>query len=141
MSTTTHTMIVKLSHETFVSLMRWLFREATTSFSLLVLSPPRHQKSDVALHGRAYGTADVYQCTCCNAPLTKLWLEPSESISYGAFMLACHLIPSSLQRLNRVLHTTSGVIGCHAHSFVYMLNCNFLVPPKPNAIILSSYTN
>jgi hypothetical protein len=31
-------MVVKLSHETVVSLMRWLFREATTSFSLLTLS-------------------------------------------------------------------------------------------------------
>jgi hypothetical protein len=64
MATTTHTMVVKLSHEIVFSVMRWLFREATTSFSLLALSPPHHQKSDVALHGMAYGTADVYQCTC-----------------------------------------------------------------------------
>jgi hypothetical protein len=53
---------VELSHEVVVSFMRWLFREATTSFSLLALSPPRHQKSYVALHGTTYGTADVYQC-------------------------------------------------------------------------------
>jgi hypothetical protein len=38
MATTIHTMVVKLSHEVVVSLMRWLFREATTSFSLLTLS-------------------------------------------------------------------------------------------------------
>jgi hypothetical protein len=57
---TTHTMVVELYHEVFVSFVKWLFREATTSFSLLVLSPPHHQKSYVALHG----TADVYQCTC-----------------------------------------------------------------------------
>jgi hypothetical protein len=35
MATTTHTMVMVLSHEVVVSLMRWLFREATTSFSLL----------------------------------------------------------------------------------------------------------
>jgi hypothetical protein len=58
MATTTHTMVVKLSHKVVVSLMRWLFREATTSFSLLALSP-HHQKSYVALHGTTYGTADV----------------------------------------------------------------------------------
>jgi hypothetical protein len=34
-ATTTHTMIVELSHEVVVWFMRWLFREATTSFSLL----------------------------------------------------------------------------------------------------------
>jgi hypothetical protein len=44
--------------------MRWLFREATTSFSLLALFPPHQQKSYVALHGTIYGTADVYQCIC-----------------------------------------------------------------------------
>jgi hypothetical protein len=32
MRTTTHTIVVKLSHEVVVSLVRWLFREATTSF-------------------------------------------------------------------------------------------------------------
>jgi hypothetical protein len=57
-------MVVKLSHKVVVSLVRWLFREATTSFSLLALSPPHQQKSYVALHGTTYGTADVYQCTC-----------------------------------------------------------------------------
>jgi hypothetical protein len=62
-ATTTHTMVVKLSHEVVVSLMRWLFREATTYFSLLALSPPNHQKSYVALHEMTYGTADIYQCT------------------------------------------------------------------------------
>jgi hypothetical protein len=56
MATTTHIMVVKLSHKVVVSLIRWLFREATTSFSLLALSPPRHQKSYVALHGTTYGT-------------------------------------------------------------------------------------
>jgi hypothetical protein len=59
MATTTHTMVVKLSHKVVVSLMRWLFREATTSFSLLALSPPHHQKSYVALHGTTYRTAEV----------------------------------------------------------------------------------
>jgi hypothetical protein len=38
-----------------------LFREATTYFSLLALSTPRHQKSYTALHGTTYGTADMYQ--------------------------------------------------------------------------------
>jgi hypothetical protein len=56
MATTTHTMVVKLSHKVVVSLIRWLFREATTSFSLLALSPPRHQKSYVALHETTCGT-------------------------------------------------------------------------------------
>jgi hypothetical protein len=68
MATTTHTMVVELYHEVVVWLMRWLFREATTSFSLLALSPPHHQKSYVALHGTTYGTADVYHCTCSNRP-------------------------------------------------------------------------
>jgi hypothetical protein len=66
MATTTHTMVVELSHEVVVSFMRWLFREATTSFSLLPLSPPHHQKSYVAMHGTTYGTADMYQCTSSN---------------------------------------------------------------------------
>jgi hypothetical protein len=57
-------MVVELSHEVVVLLMRLLFCEATTSFSLLALSPPHHQKSYVALHGMTYGTADVYQCAC-----------------------------------------------------------------------------
>jgi hypothetical protein len=64
MATTTHTIVVKLSHDVVVSLMRRLFRETTTSFSLLALSPPHHQKSYVALHGTTYETADVYQYTC-----------------------------------------------------------------------------
>jgi hypothetical protein len=42
-------MVVQLSQEVVVSSMRWLFRQATTSFSLLALSPPHHQKSYVAL--------------------------------------------------------------------------------------------
>jgi hypothetical protein len=41
---TTHTMVVKLSHEVVVSLMRWLFHNVMTFFSLLALSPPHHQK-------------------------------------------------------------------------------------------------
>jgi hypothetical protein len=61
---TTHTMVVELSHEVVVSFTRWLFHEATTSFSLLALSHPHHQKSYVALHGMTYETADVYQYTC-----------------------------------------------------------------------------
>jgi hypothetical protein len=52
-------MVVQLSHEVVVSFMGWLFREATTSFSLLSLSPPHHQKSYVALHGTTNETADV----------------------------------------------------------------------------------
>jgi hypothetical protein len=40
-------------------LIMWLSREATTSFSLLALSPPHHQKSYVALHETTYGTVDV----------------------------------------------------------------------------------
>jgi hypothetical protein len=66
MATTTHTMVVELSHEVVVSLMMWLFREATTYFSLLALSPPHHQKSYVALHRTTYETADVCQYTCSN---------------------------------------------------------------------------
>jgi hypothetical protein len=38
MATTTHIMVVELSHDVVVSFMRWLFCEATTSFSLLTLS-------------------------------------------------------------------------------------------------------
>jgi hypothetical protein len=63
MATSTHTMVVELSHEVFVSFMRWLFHEATTSFSPCSLSPPHHQKSYVMLHGTTYETADIYQCT------------------------------------------------------------------------------
>jgi hypothetical protein len=66
MATTTHTMVVELSHEVVVSFMRWLFHEATTSFSLLALSPPHHQKSYVALHETTYETANVYQCIYSN---------------------------------------------------------------------------
>ena len=40
-------------------LMRWLFRETTASFSLLALSPPRQQKSYVALHETTYDTAEL----------------------------------------------------------------------------------
>jgi hypothetical protein len=47
MATTTHTMVVELSHEVIVSFMRWLFH--------------------VALHETTYGIADLYQCTCPNA--------------------------------------------------------------------------
>jgi hypothetical protein len=54
MATTTHTMIVKLSHKIIV-----LFREATASSSLLALSPPHQQKSYVTLHGTNYRTTDV----------------------------------------------------------------------------------
>jgi hypothetical protein len=66
MATTIHTMVLELSYDVVVSLMRWLFRKATTSFSLLALS--HHQKTYVALHGTTYGTADVYQCTCSSPP-------------------------------------------------------------------------
>jgi hypothetical protein len=41
MAATTHTMVVEFSHEVVVLFVRWLFREATTSFSLLALSPPQ----------------------------------------------------------------------------------------------------
>jgi hypothetical protein len=64
MATTTYKMVLELSNEVVVSFMMWLFREATTSFSLLALSPPHLKKSYVALHGTTYGTVDVYQCTC-----------------------------------------------------------------------------
>jgi hypothetical protein len=37
MTTITHTMVVKLSDKVVVSLMRWCFREAITSFSLCSL--------------------------------------------------------------------------------------------------------
>jgi hypothetical protein len=57
MATITNKMLVKLFHEVIISLTRWLFREATTSFSILALSSPHHQKSCVALHGTNYGTA------------------------------------------------------------------------------------
>jgi hypothetical protein len=57
-------MVVKLSHKVFISLMRWLFHKATTSYSLLALSPPHHQKSYVTLHETTYVSADVYQCIC-----------------------------------------------------------------------------
>jgi hypothetical protein len=60
---------VELYHEVVVSFMRWLFHETMTSFSLLALSPPHHQKSYVALHETTYGTADVYQCTYSYAPM------------------------------------------------------------------------
>jgi hypothetical protein len=44
MATITHKMHVKLFHKVIVSVTRCLFCEATTSFSLLALSPPHHQK-------------------------------------------------------------------------------------------------
>jgi hypothetical protein len=78
MATTTHTMVVELSHEVVVSFMRWLFREATTSFSLLALSPPHHKKSYVALHGTTYVTAG-----CTNV----LALNVIKSISIHNFIL------------------------------------------------------
>jgi hypothetical protein len=43
MTIITHAIVVKLSPKVVISLMRWLFHEATTSFSLLTLSPPHHQ--------------------------------------------------------------------------------------------------
>jgi hypothetical protein len=60
-------MVVKLFHKVVASLMRWLFHEATTSFSLLSLFLPYHQKSYVALHETTYGTTDVHQCICSKA--------------------------------------------------------------------------
>jgi hypothetical protein len=56
MAITTHTMIVELSHEVVVSFMRWLFHQVTTSFTLVALSPPYHQKSYVAQHETTYET-------------------------------------------------------------------------------------
>jgi hypothetical protein len=53
-TTITHTMVVKLFHKVVVSLMRWLFCEATTCFSLLDLSHPHHKKSYMAMHGTTY---------------------------------------------------------------------------------------
>jgi ABC-type protease/lipase transport system fused ATPase/permease subunit len=53
-ATTTHTMVVKLFHKVVVLLMRWLFREATTCFSLIDLSHPHHQKSYMAMHETTY---------------------------------------------------------------------------------------
>jgi hypothetical protein len=70
-------MVVELSHEVVVSFMRWLFREATTSFSLLALSPPYRQKFYVALHETTYRTADVYQCTWSNTSIPQWGQRPS----------------------------------------------------------------
>jgi hypothetical protein len=95
MTTTTHTMVVKLSHETFVSLMMYLFREATTSFSFLSLSPPHHQKSDVALHGRAYETADVYQCTA-SRPITFFWRDGGFQQPFSAMVKTEGCVSDSL---------------------------------------------
>jgi hypothetical protein len=64
MTITTHVVVVKLSHEVIVSLMRWLFHEAMTSLPFLALSPPHHKKSYVILNGTTYVTADMYQCIC-----------------------------------------------------------------------------
>jgi hypothetical protein len=72
-ATTTHTMVVKLFHKVVVLLMRWLFREATTCFSLIDLSHPHHQKSYMTMHGTTYGTADVYKYTCS---YTKMEASP-----------------------------------------------------------------
>jgi hypothetical protein len=63
MATTTRTMVVKFSHNVFVSLMRWLFHEAMTSLFLPTLSPPRHKKSYVTLRGTTW-TTYVYQSNC-----------------------------------------------------------------------------
>jgi hypothetical protein len=62
MATTTQTMVMKLSHKVAVSLMRWLCREATTSFSLLTLSL-LHIIKNLMWHcmGRPMG-----QLTCSN---------------------------------------------------------------------------
>jgi hypothetical protein len=78
MTTITHTMIVKLSLEVVVSLMRWLVCEAMTS-----LSPPHHQKSYMALHGTTYGTADAYQCIC-STPRAQpaMIVSPCRAASY-----------------------------------------------------------
>jgi hypothetical protein len=60
-------------------------REATTSFSLLTLSHPHHQKSYVALHGTTCVSSDVCQCRACLGGL-RLWLherlqaEPSQTV-------------------------------------------------------------
>jgi hypothetical protein len=64
MATTTHTMVMVLSHEVVVSLMRWLFREAMTSSLSLLSLLHIIKKSYVALHGTTHETAEVYQCTC-----------------------------------------------------------------------------
>jgi hypothetical protein len=77
MATKTHTMVVKLSHKVVASLMRWLFRKVTTSFSLLALSLPHHQKSYVALHETTYGTAGAQPLTARTKKLSILWVPQS----------------------------------------------------------------
>jgi hypothetical protein len=55
MVTTTHITFVELSNEIVVSLMRWLFREATTTFFLFPHSlSPCHQNSYVTLYEMTY---------------------------------------------------------------------------------------
>jgi hypothetical protein len=54
--TTTHTMVVKLSRKVVVSLMKWLFREATTSFSPCSLS----------------STSSKILCHCMGRPMGQL---------------------------------------------------------------------
>jgi hypothetical protein len=106
MTTTTHTMVVELSHEVVVSFMRWLFREATTSFSLLAISPPHHQKFYVALHGTTYGTADVYQCTS----LRELPNFRNANLKWQFFCLSVCLPNSRLTIMVKVLDYQSGSI-------------------------------
>jgi hypothetical protein len=66
MATTTHTMVVELFHEVVVSLIRWLFCEAMTSFSLLALSLPHHQNPMWHCMGRPMGLL-----TCTNVLALK----------------------------------------------------------------------
>jgi hypothetical protein len=54
-------MAVRLFYNVVVSLMRWLFHEATTSFSLLAHPPQHHKKSYMALRERPMGPL-----TCTN---------------------------------------------------------------------------
>jgi hypothetical protein len=98
MATTTHTMVVELSHEVVVSFMRWLFREATTSFSLLTLL---HiiKKSYVALHETTYETANVYQLpslrdfiNCMSSMPFFIFLEYYTTFSMIDFFIFFHMV-------------------------------------------------
>jgi hypothetical protein len=81
LATTTHTMVVQLSHEIVVSLMRWLFRKATTSFSLLTLFPPHQKNPTWHCMGRPMGLltcGKLFQKVMhAGAKLVKLWLAYS----------------------------------------------------------------
>jgi hypothetical protein len=102
MTTTTHTMVVELSHEVVVSFMRWLFREATTSFPLLSLSSTSSKKHIWHCMGRP-----MRLLTCTNVHALRV-CGSVDAVKMGVYVkldlaTRAHTVPSEHCRTGLLL--------------------------------------